>query len=117
MARRCLNNFLISSFQLIVITAAPMVAPMAQAPPPAGFPGKAPQGPPAEIVRFEATPRSIEPGESATLRWEALNTYSLEIEPGLGAVATRGSRTLSPAATTTTTRSRSRARVERRQPQ
>jgi hypothetical protein len=75
----------------------------AQAPPPAGFPGKAPTGPPAEIVRFEAAPAAIDPGQSVTLRWEALNTYSLAIEPGIGAVATRGSRTLAPAATTTYT--------------
>ena len=75
----------------------------AQAPPPAGFPGTPPAGPPAEIVRFEIGPSSIQPGESATLRWEALNTYSLSIEPALGAVATRGSQTLTPAATTTYT--------------
>ena len=75
----------------------------AQAPPPAGFPGKAPAGPPAEIVRFEAAPAAVDPGQSATLRWEVLNAYSLAIEPGIGAVATRGSRTLSPAATTTYT--------------
>ena len=79
------------------------LAALAQAPPPAGFPGKAPEGPAAEIVRFEAAPRSIDPGESVTLRWEARNTYSLKIEPELGAVATRGSRALSPAATTTYT--------------
>ena len=75
----------------------------AQAPPPAGFPGKAPAGPPAEIVRFEAAPAAVDPGQSATLRWEVLNAYSVAIEPGVGAVATRGSRTLSPAATTTYT--------------
>ena len=75
----------------------------AQAPPPAGFPGTAPPGPPAEIVRFEVVPSSIQPGESVTLRWEALNTYSLSIEPVLGAVATRGSHLLTPAATTTYT--------------
>ncbi|HEX5047034.1 MAG TPA: hypothetical protein VFX89_07925 [Gammaproteobacteria bacterium] len=75
----------------------------AQAPPPAGFPGKAPAGPPAEIARFEAAPAVIKPGESATLHWEARNAYSLTIEPALGAVATRGNRTLAPAATTTYT--------------
>jgi PKD repeat protein len=37
-----------------------------------------------------------------TLRWEALNAYSLVVD-GLGSVATRGSRTLTPAATTTYT--------------
>lgn len=35
------------------------------------------------------------------LQWEALNTFSLKIEPDIGTVATRGSRTLKPAATTT----------------
>jgi hypothetical protein len=90
-------------FQVAVLTA--LLAPdiFAQAPPPAGFPGTAPTGPAAEIVRFEATPSAIDPGQSATLRWEALNTYSLEIQPAIGNVATRGSRTVSPAATTTYT--------------
>jgi len=74
----------------------------AQAPPPAGFPGKAPTGPPAEIVRFEAAPAAIEPGQSVTLRWEVVNAYSLALEP-LGPVATRGTRTLTPMATTTYT--------------
>jgi hypothetical protein len=76
---------------------------LAQAPPPAGFPGKAPEGPPAEIVRFEAAPAAIESGQSVTLRWEALNAFSLSIAPAIGAVATRGTRTLAPSATTTYT--------------
>src|SRR5262249_9924831 len=75
----------------------------AQAPPPAGFPGKPPEGPPAEIVRFEAAPAAIDPGQSVTLRWDALNAFSLSIAPGIGAVATRGKRTLAPSATTTYT--------------
>jgi hypothetical protein len=87
--------------ELIVFSIIFSPAVSAQAPPPAGFPGTPPPGPPAEIVRFEIGPSTIEPGGSATLRWEALNAYSLTIEPALGAVATRGSRTLSPAATTT----------------
>jgi hypothetical protein len=78
-------------------------ASVAQAPPPAGFPGKPPEGPPAEIVRFEAAPAAINPGQPVTLRWEALNAFSLSIAPGIGAVATRGNRTLAPSATTTYT--------------
>jgi hypothetical protein len=73
----------------------------AQAPPPAGFPGRAPEGPPAEIVRFELAPSAIEPGQSTTLDWEVLNAYSLSIEPGIGAVATRSHQTLAPPQTTT----------------
>jgi hypothetical protein len=98
-----MSPFLRNSLQVLVSAGLLPLISYAQAPPPAGFPGKAPTGPPAEIVRFEAAPAAIEPGQSVTLRWEALNTYSLAIEPGIGAVATRGSRTLAPAATTTYT--------------
>jgi hypothetical protein len=98
-----MSPFLRNRLQLFVSAGFLPLLSYAQAPPPAGFPGKAPSGPPAEIVRFEAAPAAIEPGQSVTLRWEALNAYSLAIEPGIGAVATRGSRTLTPAATTTYT--------------
>jgi hypothetical protein len=85
------------------VLAAVVAAVEAQAPPPAGFPGQAPAGPAADIVRFEATPSAIAAGQSVTLHWEALNTYSLEIEPAIGVVPTRGSRTVAPSATTTYT--------------
>ena len=82
-----------------------LVAPNAgaQAPPPAGFPGVAPDAPPARILSFTADRESIAAGESVTLRWEAINAYAIELEPGLGAVATRGMRMLEPGATTTYT--------------
>jgi hypothetical protein len=54
-------------------------------------------------VRFESAPTAIDPGQSVTLRWEALNAFSLSISPGIGAVATRGTRALAPSATTTYT--------------
>jgi hypothetical protein len=73
----------------------------AQAPPPAGFPGNAPPSPPAIIRELTASPVNIEPGGSSTLRWEALNAYSLSIDPGIGRVSTRGSQRVSPTATTT----------------
>ncbi len=73
----------------------------AQAPPPAGFPGKAPEGPPPQIVSFEADPPDVKPGQATTLRWTVLNAFSIDIEPGVGAVATRGSQEITPAATTT----------------
>lgn len=76
-------------------------AALAQAPPPAGFPGNAPPSPPAIIREFTVAPTSIQPGGGATLRWEVLNAYSLSIEPAIGAVGTRGSQRVSPAATTT----------------
>jgi hypothetical protein len=78
-------------------------AALAQAPPPANFPGTPPPAPPAIIRDLTAEPTAIEPGGSATLRWEALNAYSLTVEPGIGTVATRGARRVSPSATTTYT--------------
>jgi hypothetical protein len=78
-------------------------AALAQAPPPANFPGSAPPSPPAIIRDLTAEPTTIDPGQSTTLRWDALNAYSLTIEPGVGAVATRGAHRVSPSATTTYT--------------
>jgi hypothetical protein len=76
---------------------------VAQAPPPAGFPGTPPPSPPAIIRELTAEPAAIEPGGATTLRWEALNAYSLKLEPGVGAVATRGAQRVEPKATTTYT--------------
>ena len=98
-----LPQFLINISHAIVLAAIASAHARAQAPPPAGFPGRAPAGPPAEIARFEAAPAALAPGESTTLHWEARNAYALTIEPTLGAVATRGSRTIAPPATTTYT--------------
>jgi hypothetical protein len=76
---------------------------VAQAPPPAGFPGTPPPSPPAIIRELTAEPAAIEPGGSTILRWEALNVYSLALQPDVGSVATRGTRRVQPAETTTYT--------------
>jgi hypothetical protein len=73
----------------------------AQAPPPANFPGTPPPSPPATIRSLIAEPTALDPGGSTMLRWEALNAYSLAIEPDVGTVATRGSVRVAPPATTT----------------
>jgi hypothetical protein len=89
---------------LIVLGAlAPIAA--AQAPPPAGFPGTPPEGPPVTIRSFRAEPSTIGggPDEYAMLRWEVLNAYSLSIDPDIGTVATRGAERVAPSATTTYT--------------
>ena len=75
----------------------------AQAPPPSGFPGVAPQAPAQQILSFSADAESIQAGMPVTLRWEAINAYSLEIEPAVGRVATRGTRTVFPQTTTSYT--------------
>jgi hypothetical protein len=84
----------------VLLASAPTYA---QAPPPANFPGTPPPSPPVTIQSLTAEPGTLEPGASTTLRWEALNTYSLSIEPDLGTVATRGSARVTPPATTTYT--------------
>jgi hypothetical protein len=95
--RRSTRAILLASLGALAATAS------AQAPPPSGFPGIAPEGPDAEILSFEAVPRRIEPGQAATLRWAGVNAYSVSIAPGLGAMPIRGSRTVMPEATTTYT--------------
>jgi len=51
-------------------------------------------------MSFSADAESIRVGMPVTLRWEAINAYSLEITPGVGRVATRGTRTVFPQTTT-----------------
>jgi len=74
-----------------------------QAPPPSGFPGQAPDGPPARILRFTADADAIEAGQPVRLRWEAINAYTVELDPGVGPVATRGAQSFFPDSTTTYT--------------
>ena len=78
---------------------------LAQAPPPAGFPGTPPPSPPVVILEFSAEPATIqaEPDRYAMLRWEVTNAYALTIEPEVGVVATRGAQRVAPRVTTTYT--------------
>ena len=55
------------------------------------------------INSFTGEPRSIERGQSATLRWSVANATDISIEPGLGAVQANGSRQVFPNSTTTYT--------------
>jgi hypothetical protein len=84
---------------------------VAQAPPPAAEPPKpAPSAaiqqrtpPPARITDFRAQPESIQPGQSATLVWATENPNSVTINPEPGRVTPRGTRLVTPKATTTFT--------------
>ncbi|MEO8028910.1 MAG: OmpA family protein [Bryobacteraceae bacterium] len=81
-------------------------APAPPPPPTAAAPAPAPDnGAPARprINSFTGEPRSIERGQSATLRWSVANATDITIEPGLGAVQANGSRQVFPNATTTYT--------------
>jgi len=57
----------------------------------------------ATIVRFDATPNNITPGQQSTLTWIVQGATSVTINNGLGNVAAAGSTTVSPTATTTYT--------------
>jgi len=59
--------------------------------------------PPARITEFEAQPASIQAGQQAVLVWATENPNGVTIEPGVGRVVPRGTRTVSPSATTTYT--------------
>ncbi len=55
------------------------------------------------ISLFSANPWSIASGESAMLSWNVSNASTVTIEPGVGAVASAGNISVSPAATTSYT--------------
>ncbi len=56
---------------------------------------------PARIESFTADPATMQAGQAVTLKWNAENPVSTEIQPGLGVVRARGSAQLKPTATTT----------------
>jgi len=59
--------------------------------------------PPARISKFIAEPSSIQPGQSFLLVWATENPASITITPDVGSVTARGTRKLTPKATTTYT--------------
>ena len=72
-------------------------APVTQAPP-------APAAPPAQpTVTLQATPASIQSGQSVTLLWTSTNATTLTLAPAIGAVAAEGSTTVAPTDSTTYT--------------
>jgi hypothetical protein len=92
-----------ASFVGLLLFALAAATGRAQAPPPSGFPGVAPQAPPARILSFTADATKVAAGDPVTLRWDVINAYAIELDPGFGAVATRDSRVVTPGATTTYT--------------
>jgi hypothetical protein len=54
-----------------------------------------------EISHFGASPEVIEPGDTSILSWEVSGANSATIEPGIGAVSSNGSLSVSPSQTTT----------------
>ncbi len=66
-------------------------------------PAPAPAAPAAPTVTLNATPGSINPGQTSTLAWSSTNATDLDIEPGVGKVSPQGSTPVTPNESTTYT--------------
>jgi peptidoglycan-associated lipoprotein len=67
-------------------------------------PAPAPAPPAAQpTVTMNASPSTINPGQTATLSWSSTNATDLDIQPGVGKVAPQGATPVNPAQTTTYT--------------
>jgi peptidoglycan-associated lipoprotein len=71
-----------------------------EAPPPAPAPAPAPARP---TVTLQASPSSINKGQSSTLSWNSTDATQLSIAPDVGAVTAQGSTPVTPSDTTTYT--------------
>jgi hypothetical protein len=79
-------------------------APASQTPAPQPLPRDGfPVGPSGRILSFTASPDSIQAGQSVTLEWAVVNADRITLNQGIGIVATRDSRTVTPSVTTTYT--------------
>src|SRR5690348_15521670 len=67
-------------------------------------PQQAPAPPPAQpTVTLNASPTSVNPGQTSTLSWSSTNATDLDIQPGVGKVSPEGSTSVTPTETTTYT--------------
>jgi len=89
-----------------LVLAVTVVSALAQEPPAPTGPSTAIQrraAPPVRVTKFTVEPGSAQAGQTVTLIWATENPNSVTIEPSLGRVRPRGSRVVTPAATTTYT--------------
>src|SRR4051812_6930012 len=94
-----MRSVVVVVFALLLSTLAAAQAPQA---PPAGGRGAQP-GLEPRVVVFEARPATVRAGEPVLLVWQTENPAGVSIAPDLGAVTARGSKTVTPSATTTYT--------------
>src|SRR5579863_1996805 len=67
-------------------------------------PAAAPAPPAAQpTVTLNASPTTVDPGQTVTLGWSSTNATDLDIEPGIGKVAPQGSTPVNPDQSTTYT--------------
>lgn len=93
------------SWAAIMAVSAAAQAPKPEAPNPEATSGAIQRrvAPPVRITNFTAQPSSIQAGQQTMLVWATENPNGVTIEPGIGRVLARGSRTVAPTATTTYT--------------
>lgn len=101
MRKRTHFKFLFGSLiaALALSAACKKPAPVAPPPPPPA-PAPAPARPTANL---QATPTTIQRGQSATLTWSSTNATTVSISPGVGNVSAEGSQQVSPTDSTTYT--------------
>jgi peptidoglycan-associated lipoprotein len=89
---------LVGILGIVILAAACHKKAVAPPPPP-------PPPPPAEkpTVNLTAVPSTIQSGQSVTLSWTSENATSLDLQPGVGAVQSSGSTSVSPTESTTYT--------------
>jgi peptidoglycan-associated lipoprotein len=90
---------------VLIASACSKKAPIPPPPPPAPAAGSttAPSGGPGRpvIAEFSVEPSSIQPGQSAVLRWNVTGSTNVAIDHGLGTVPASGTSRVTPANTTT----------------
>lgn len=79
---------------VVALGAACSKKPAPQAPPPP--PPRAAEPPARPTVNIQASPTSIQRGQSTKLTWSSTNATSLTLSPEIGAVASEGTQTVSP---------------------
>lgn len=101
MRKRTHSRFLFGSLIAILALSAACKKPAPVAPPP---PPPAPAPAPARpTANLQATPTTIQRGQSATLTWSSTNATTVSISPGVGNVSAEGSQQVSPTDSTTYT--------------
>lgn len=96
---RSLRGTLLVSGVMVVLGFAAGCKKHVAATPPAPPPAPTPQ----PTVTINASPDTVNSGQSVTLSWSSTNATSLSIDPGVGSVAPQGSTPVSPTSSTTYT--------------
>ncbi len=106
--QRTLSAAVFTTVLLVAAAGCKKKTPVAPPPPPAPASDTTPPPPPSRpsaprINSFTAEPRSIERGQSATLRWSVANATDITIDQNLGSVPANGTRQVFPSNTTSYT--------------